>query len=92
MEEAQHHFDSLEDLLITLGLEEAHHKASPPAPRMTWLGLHFDTLAIPDEKLQELNLMVQDRMLWAQTDIYQLRSLLGKLLHVTYCCPPERFS
>ena len=49
------------------------------------------TVAIPEEKLQYLNLMVQDWMLWAQGDIKQLRSLQGKLLYATYCCPPAWF-
>ena len=50
--EAKDHFGHLQDLLSTLGMQEAKHKAPPASQRMTWLGLQCDTLdmmvAIPN--------------------------------------------
>ena len=36
---AQDHFEHLQDLLTTLGLDKAKHKASPPSQQMIQLGL-----------------------------------------------------
>ena len=42
--DTQDHFGHFQDLLTTLGLDEAKHKASPPSQRMIWLGLQFDSI------------------------------------------------
>ena len=40
------HFGRLWGLLTRLGLQEATHKATPPATSMIWLGLLFDSEAM----------------------------------------------
>ena len=93
---ARKHFSALQTLLADLGLQEATHKASPPPPaqRLTWLGFVFNTLdmtvTLPPAKLAEIMDLTQQWAVKCTANIRELRSLLGKLLHVAPCCPPAR--
>ena len=91
---AEHQFGQLQDLLQDLGLQEAKHKATSPTQRITWLGLEFDsrnmTLSIPPAKLQDILTLVQQWQHKSTASITDLRSLLGKLLHVAQCSSPAR--
>ena len=73
----------------TLGLQEAHLKASPLSQVMVWLGFQFDTLSmtvtLPLKKLMDL---VGTWLHKTTANIHDLRALLGKLLFVAQCCPP----
>ncbi len=82
-ESAQRGFDRCGSLLMELGLKEATKKATPPATRMIWLGVLFDsvnmTMEIPKSKIEEIQNIVeqwQDRRYCKPTE---LKSLLGRL-------------
>ena len=80
------HCVHLQGLLACLGLQEATHKATPPATSMVWLGLLFDseamTATLPPVKLREiLDLVIS----WASrctATQHDLQVLMGKLLYV----------
>ena len=57
---ALEHFTQLGYLLKCLGLAEAEHKASPLAQQMVWLGLHFDSVTIPEAKMAKVLQLVQE--------------------------------
>ncbi|MCP3887296.1 MAG: hypothetical protein GY702_00265, partial [Desulfobulbaceae bacterium] len=76
-------------LLEELGLEESKEKRNTPNTNITWLGITFDSvsgiMSIPQAKIQEALLLAHE---WLNKDTCskrQLRSLLGKLLHVASC-------
>jgi hypothetical protein len=48
------------------------------------------TMSIPTDKLQEIAALVNEWAARKTANIHQLRSLLGKLLHVANCCHPAR--
>ena len=91
---AHTHFVALQTLLGELGLQEAAHKASPPAQTLTWLGFFFDTInmtvTLPPAKLAKIFSLTRQWALKTTANIRELRSRLGKLLHVAQCCPPAR--
>ena len=81
-------------LLHELGLQEARDKATTPSTSMTWLGIHFDTVAmtmsIPPEKIHECLTITRSWTSKSTVTHAQLRSLLGKLFHVSQCSPTLR--
>ena len=89
--ETQAHFDHLQDILESLGIVEANHKAPPPSQQMIWLGLEFDsiwmTVIIPPIKLKEIDSLVSEWQNPSHVNIHALWVVLGKLLNVTQCCP-----
>ena len=86
---AQTSFDRASSLLQELGLEEATDKASPPATKMVWLGVQFDTLtmqmSIPERKIEECLTLVRQWQHKLDCTKSQLKKLLGKLFHVAMC-------
>ena len=86
------HFTNLRSLLAKLGIREAVHKASPPFQVMVWLSLQFDTVAmtvsLPQDKLAEIQLLVHHWSSKPAVTLWDLRTLLGKLLYVSQVCPP----
>jgi hypothetical protein len=84
--QAQRSFVGLGNLLADLGLAEASTKAVPPATKMPFLGVLFDTekmtMSVPVDKLAELKAEID---YWARkTTITKrnLQSLLGRLFWV----------
>ena len=82
-------FEKLGELLADLGLRESSDKAHPPATKMPYLGITFDTIkmemSIPPEKVAELR---DDISLWKKKTFAtkkNLQQILGKLLWVTKC-------
>ncbi len=76
-------------LFTELGIVEAEKKCTPPATRMTWLGVVFDsenmTMRIPQNKIQEIHATVcqwENREKCSQS---QLKSLLGRLFFAASC-------
>jgi hypothetical protein len=92
--EAQGQFKVVRKMLEFLGLKEAVHKASPPAQKMIWLGLQFNTVdmtvAIPEVKLREIHLLLSQWLSKSKAHKTQLQSLLGRLFHVAQCVRPAR--
>lgn len=86
---AQHGFTRAQQLLDDLGLREADEKATPPSTSMTWLGVHFDTVAmtmsIPDTKIEECLQITNSWINKTRCTTSQLRSILGKLFHISQC-------
>ncbi len=94
LDQATQGFLMLQRTLASLGLPEATSKACPPAPTIIWLGIEFDsvnrTMRIPQEKLSETIALVSHWLSRSEISIRQLRSLLGKLLHIAQCSRPAR--
>ena len=88
------HFQQLQDLAQQLGLQLATNKSKPTATSLCFLGVQFDTqamtMSIPPDKLQEITLLVDSWATKSSATLHQLRSLLGKLLHIANCCSPAR--
>ena len=86
-EKATAAFNTMGALLSELGLEESADKACAPAQRMTYLGVHFDTvkmtMSVPGDKLQEIRAELE---LWKRkttSDRKGLQSILGKLFWIS---------
>jgi hypothetical protein len=77
-------------LLRELGLQEAEEKATAPSTTMTWLGVHFDTelmtMSVPQSKITECLRLTDSWARKTSCSQSQLRSLLGKLFHISQCC------
>ena len=73
-------------LLDELGLQQAAHKAQPPATRVKWLGVIFDTetmqMIVPKEMICTTLELVQTWRLKREGTKQQFQRLLGKLFHV----------
>ena len=96
--EAQAKFNQLQATLDDLGLVPWRLNTRPPPPpsqHMTWLGLDFDTvlmtITIHSSKLNESADIVTGWQARSHVDLHALRVLLGKLLNLTQCCPPDGF-
>ena len=89
-------FSSLElaKVLEFCGLEESVHKACPPATRMVFIGVLFDTetltLLVTQERLEEIKLLVKSWLEFEFATVKQLQSLIGKLIFVAHCVKPSR--
>jgi hypothetical protein len=87
-------FDALGKLLLELGLEENFTKACGPSTSQIVLGILVNTmdgtLAVPDEKLSEINLLVEQWQVKTSTTKVDLQSLIGKLQFVTKCVQQSR--
>ena len=92
---AMHAFDTLYDLLQTLGLPLNNDKLNPPPPTkvLTCLGIQFDlntnTLSITQEKIYEILqcYKVRDKKVLSKR---ALQSIVGKLLYIRKCVRPAR--
>ena len=95
----------LQGLLARLGLQEATHKATPPATSMIWLGLLFDcetmTITLPLSNIRKywiclmfgllagLPLVLMDKLLCV-AQVYSLdRLFLNRMLETLRACPPS---
>ena len=85
-------YDALTHLMRELGLTISEKKLVPPATQVTCLGVLIDTvkgnIAIPLEKLDQINEAVSH---WLNKDVAsrrQLQSILGLLLYVHKCVKP----
>ncbi len=92
--EARDGYRLLKKTLASLGLPEAEHKACPPAASIVWLGIQFDcttrTMRIPQAKISDTTALVAGWLKRNVISIKQVRSLLGKLLHIAQCSRPAR--
>ena len=87
-------FNFARGLLEELGLPEAKDKAQPPAQRVKWLGIQIDSvemsLAIPQDKLDQVISVVSKYTRARSITKKQLQSLIGHLVHVAKCVSPAR--
>ena len=87
-------FDALGQLLLELGLEENFAKACGPATSQVVLGILINTidgtLSVPDEKLDEITLLVEEWQGKTSTKKVELQSLIGKLQFITKCVRQSR--
>ena len=62
---------------------------------MMWLGFEFNnvvmTVTIPPNKLTDVMALVWQCSSKKLASIRELRTLVGKLVHIAQCCPPARF-
>ena len=91
---ARKSYDHLTQLLQRLGLDVSVKKLVSPSTSAICLGVKIDTvaktIAIPQEKLARINVILAD---WRQKRFcskQQLQSLLGNLLYVHKCVRPSR--
>ena len=87
-------YDALTHLMRQLGLTISEKKLVPPSTQVMCLGVLIDTvkgtIAIPPEKLEQINEAVSH---WLTKDVAsrrQLQSILGLLLYVHKCVKPAR--
>jgi len=87
-------FDYLQKLLVELGVEEARKKASPPATRMAFLGIWFDTekmtMEVTPERLIEIKELTQHWLKKRKATLKEVQSIIGKLNFVAKCVKPSR--
>ena len=87
-------FEHLKNVLHRLGLEISVKKLVPPTTKAVCLGVEIDsvnkTIAIPDEKLKVIQLMLDDWRYKKFCSKQQLQSLLGNLLYIHKCVRPAR--
>ena len=85
---------TLLDLMSDLGLTVSEKKLVAPSTRVTCLGVMIDsiagTIAIPPEKLEEINSTVRSWLGKSVVSKRQLQSILGLLLYVHKCVRPAR--
>ena len=91
---AQRSFDHLLSLMEKLGLSVSQSKLVLPATRVVCLGVLIDTvtctIAIPPEKLCQINDTVKEWLEKRSCTKRQLQSILGLLLYVHKCVKPAR--
>ena len=94
MEEAQQGYEMLISTLAELGLPEATHKRSPPSRQAQWLGFKLDMdtglITIPTDKIERTIEALTSIKHKSHIPIKHLRSILGKLLHISQCSYPAR--
>ncbi len=73
-----------------------HDKSFAPCTAGLVFGVHYDmvawTWAIPDEKLARTCMLLEEAMAAKSTAAKQIRSLVGKLVHVKPLVPAGRFN
>ena len=93
-DESIHVFDLLGKMLENCGLEESKDKACAPSTVMTFLGVEFNTsdftLYVTPDRVQEIEVLVQDWLLKSTATVRELQSLLGKLHFISSCVRPGR--
>ena len=87
-------FNLLGKMLENCGLDEYKDKACFPSTVMTFLGMEFNTsdliLYVTPERVQEIEVLVQDWLLKSAATVRELQSLLGKLHFISGCVRPGR--
>ena len=87
-------FNTLGDLLTSLGLQSSPDKDCPPTTSMVFLGVQLDTLAmsmsVTPERLQELHQRCSPSFSSTRISRHDLQSLLGVMSFVTACVRPAR--
>lgn len=87
-------YNAFLDITRMLGLQVSIEKCSEPTQNMIWLGFNIDvptmTITIPQTKL---NQVLSECKLWGKrsvASVKMIRSLIGKLLHLSHCVQPAR--
>lgn len=87
-------YDCLGEILRLCGLAEAAEKAEPPATRMIFLGVLVDsekmTLEVGQDRLKELDTLLEQWLSWVTVTKQVLQSLIGKLNFVATCVRSSR--
>ena len=93
-EESVKVFNLLGKVLENCGFEESEDKACFPSTVMTFLGVEFNTsdftLYVTPDRVQEIEVLVQDWLLKSVATVRELQSLLGKLHFISGCVRPGR--
>ena len=87
-------FITLQNLLRDLGASEALQKTIEPTTQLEFLGVWFNmedmTISVTKERMEELEMELED---WSKREKYsrkQLESLLGRLQFISNCVRPGR--
>ena len=93
-EKAQDDFRELGGVLGSCGLQESVRKALPPATRMEFLGVMFDTntltLEISEDRLQEIVGEIKEWLKKSTASRREVQVILGRLNFVASCVRPGR--
>ena len=93
-DEGMEAYESLGELLAELGLLENFTKACPPATMQVVLGVMIDTvngtLSVPDDKMEDINNLLDIWKRKRKTNKVDLQSLIGKLQFVSKCVRQSR--
>ena len=85
---------ALQDIMHDLGMVQAQAKICTPSQVMVWLGILFNTkemyMAIPEEKMGEIMLCLEEWRVRTRATRKELQSLLGLLNFVASVAPPVR--
>ena len=91
---ARRSYDALLDVMAQLGITISEKKLVAPTTQAVCLGILIDTIkgtvAIPDEKLKDIKIMVKEWKGKKFCTKRQLQSLLGTLLYIHKCVKPAR--
>ena len=91
---AQAALGALQEIMGVLGVQEVKHKVHPPAQRLVWLGILYDTLAmrmsIPFEKMSEIMEILDTWEGRTRATHRDVQALIGLLQFVVSVSPPVR--
>ena len=80
---------TLQNLLGSLNLIENPDKVTLPATKMIFLGILLNsedfTMTIPEQKLYEIRILLNQWLSYITCTLKQLQSLIGKLQHISCC-------
>ena len=86
--------DTLQRIMVALGVVEAKQKIHRPAQAMIWLGIYYDTvevsMTIPAAKLEEIMVELGDWKGRTRATRGQMQRLVGLLQFVASVAPPVR--
>ena len=92
LEIANEYFELVQEVTSELGLDLAKEKCTAPAKVVTWLGYTVDTVnmtvSIPSKKIEETLELCGEWLEKKEASRKELRSLFGRLKHVSSCIPP----
>ena len=84
------------DIGVELAPRDDHDKSFAPCTAGVVFGVHYDTVAwtwaIPDEKLARTCMLLEEAIAAGSMAAKQIRSLVGKLIHVKPLVPAGRFN
>jgi hypothetical protein len=84
------------DIGVELAPRDDHDKSFAPCTAGVVFGVHYDTVAwtwaIPDEKLARTCMLLEEAIAAESMAAKQIRSLVGKLIHVKPLVPAGRFN
>ena len=87
-------YNTLGSILEKCGIEESKNKACPPNTIMIFIGVLFNTekmtIEVTQERLNEMQLLLQTWLCKSTASLKEIQSILGKLNFIAACVRPGR--